>query len=218
MSLLAAFLDLLYPPKCVFCGAFLPARDPGFCETCEKNLPFTKNGGKQSGNFFTVCLSPLYYEEDVRTAMLGYKFRKNASACVPFGHLLARHLESYLEDEIDMITWVPLSRRRLNQRGYDQAKLLAQETAVHLGLPCMPLLKKTVHTAQQSMTGSMEKRRANISGAYTVPDPSLVKGKRILLIDDIVTTGATFSECARTLGMSGAERVCCAAVARKRDE
>ena len=78
-------------------------------------------------------------------------------------------------------------------------------------------LKKLRHTAAQSQTGSAEKRRANISGAYRVPDPAQVADKRVLLIDDIVTTGSTLSECARTLGLAGAEQVVCATVARRRD-
>ena len=75
-------------------------------------------------------------------------------------------------------------------------------------------LRKKKDVAPQSGTGGIEKRRANISGAYEVIDPELVEGRRILLIDDIITTGATVSECARTLGLAGAESVVCASVAR----
>lgn len=218
MKLFSQILDLLYPPKCAFCGELVSKHDYGVCENCKKNLPFTKNGGKQNGNFFTVSLSPLYYENKVQNAILGYKFQKKASYCKPFALLLAQHIEDYLETKIDLVTWVPLSKRRLNERGYDQAKLLAKETAARLNLSCVPLLKKTVHTAQQSKTGSIEKRRANVSGIYVVQNPSLIPGKTVLLIDDVITTGATFSECARMLGMAGADRVYCAAVAKKRDE
>jgi len=211
-------LDLFYPPKCAFCGTLIEKQRRGLCEKCVKNLPFTKNGGKQNGNFFTACLSPLYYEGEVRDALLRYKFQRIAAYCEPFGILLSACIAEYLEDEVDFVTWVPLSRKRLRKRGYDQAKLLAEVTASELGLPCIQLLEKPVHTAQQSKTGSAEKRRANISGAYRVLNKSLISGKTILLIDDIVTTGATFSECSRMLGMAGAERVYCAALARKRDD
>ena len=77
-------------------------------------------------------------------------------------------------------------------------------------------LKKVVNAAPQSGTGSAEQRRANISGAFECADEELVRGRRILLIDDIITTGATVSECARVLGLAGAESVVCAAVARGR--
>ena len=81
----------------------------------------------------------------------------------------------------------------------------------------MPTLKKIRNTKAQSGTGGAAKRRANISGAYAVPDGADVDGKRIILIDDIVTTGSTLSECARTLAMAGAENVSAAALARHRD-
>ncbi|MDD6503104.1 MAG: ComF family protein [Oscillospiraceae bacterium] len=210
-------LDLLYPPKCAFCGALIPAQRNGICAICEKTLPYTKNGGRQKGNFFTACVSPLYYEEDVRDALLRYKFRHCSGYCRPFGQLVAVCTAENLDQPVDLVSWVPLSSRRLRKRGYDQARLLAEETARRLEKPCVPVLKKTVHTAPQSRTGSAEKRRANISGAYRVTDPALVRGKTILLIDDIVTTGSTFSECARMLGMAGADRVFCASVARSRD-
>lgn len=217
MKLLERLLDLLYPPRCAFCGCLIEKERRGICENCMKNLPFTKNGGKQSGNFFTVSLSPLYYEKEVRDALLRYKFRRTSAYAEPFGRLLAECVSLYLEYQVDLVTWVPLSRKRLRKRGFDQARLLAEALARELWLPCAPALEKTVHTAQQSKTGGAEKRRANVSGAYRVPDKSLVAGKTILLVDDIVTTGATFSECARMLGMAGADRVCCAALARKRD-
>lgn len=218
MSLISEILDLLYPPKCAFCGTLIGKDCRGICEKCGKSLPFTKNGGKQNGNFFTECLSPLYYEENVREALLRYKFQRRSAYCEAFGSLLAECLAEFLEAEVDMVTWVPLSRKRLRRRGYDQAKLLAQVTARELDLPCVPTLEKAIHTPQQSKTGSAEKRRANVSGAYRVLSGSGISGKTVLLIDDIVTTGATFSECARVLGMAGADRVFCAALARKRDD
>lgn len=218
MILISRLLDLLYPPKCAFCGTLIEKQEHGICEKCRENLTFTKNGGKQSGNFFTSCLSPLYYEKEVREALLRYKFHRASAYCEPFGMLLSACITDYLEDEVDLVTWVPLSRKRLRKRGYDQARLLAEVTARELGLPCVQLLEKPVNTAQQSKTGSIEKRRANVSGAYRVLDKTIASGKTVLLIDDIVTTGATFSECARMLGMAGTERVCCAALARKRDD
>lgn len=212
------FLDLLYPRKCAFCGKLLAGSGPELCPDCRKTLPYTKNGGKQKGNFFTACLSPLYYEDDVRDALLRYKFQHRAAYCRPFGLLVAECVAEHLEHPVDLVTWVPLSWRRKRKRGYDQARLLAMETARRLELPCESVLRKTVHTAPQSRTGSAEKRRANISGAYRVPHPERVQGKTILLIDDIVTTGSTLSECARMLGMAGADRVYCASVARSRDD
>lgn len=187
------------------------------CAVCEKNLPYTENGGRQKGDFVALCVSPLYYEGDVREALLRYKFKGTTAYAGVFGRLLANCVREQLAGQYDLISWVPLSSRRLRERGYDQAMLLAMAVALELDDVAAETLRKTADVAPQSETGSPEKRRANISGAYEASDPELIAGKRVLLIDDIVTTGATFSECARTLGFAGAESVVCAAVARSRD-
>ena len=131
-----------------------------------------------------------------------------------FGRLVAECISERLKGEYELISWVPLSSQRLRERGYDQAMLIAMAAALELGDVAVETLRKKKDVAPQSGTGGIEKRRANISGAYEVIDPELVEGRRILLIDDIITTGATVSECARTLGLAGAESVVCASVAR----
>ncbi len=218
MRFVDLILDIFFPPKCCMCRLLLDNHSDLICPNCRKQLPYTKNGGKSKGNFFTACVSPLYYEGDVREALLRYKFQRATGYAEPFGKLLAECIEEYIDSEVDIISWVPLSKKRYRERGYDQAKLLAQVVSREVGIPCVAVLKKVRNTKPQSRTGSGEKRRANISGAYTVIDVNAVKGKRILLIDDIVTTGSTFSECARTLGMAGADKVYCAAAARKHED
>lgn len=92
--------------------------------------------------------------------------------------------------------------------------LIALSAALALDDVAVETLRKTRNAAPQSGTGSAAERRANISGAYEIIDPELVQGKHVLLIDDIITTGSTVSECARMLGLAGAESVVCASVAR----
>lgn len=216
MKFISYFLDILFPPKCVFCRRILSSSDELICPKCKKDLPYTENGGILKGNFFTSCVSPLYYENDVREALLRYKFYRLTAYAEPIGRLMAECAEEYIQEQVDIISWVPLSKKRLRSRGYDQAQLLAEVISEQLGLPCVPVLRKTRHTAPQSRTGGGEKRRKNIAGAYELIDKKLIDGKVILLIDDIVTTGSTFAECARTLGKGGANKVYCAAAARKR--
>lgn len=218
MRIFDELLNLLFPAKCPFCREILQRKEDMICPECRKSITWTKNNSKLKGNFFTACVSPLYYEESVRDALLRYKFHRMTAYAVPFGAVLADCISEYIDGQVDIISWVPLSRKRLRSRGYDQAQLLAVEVAKRLGLPCVPVLRKIRHTQPQSRTGSVEKRHANISGAYQVIAPEELRGKSVLLIDDIVTTGSTFSECARMLGMAGAERVYCAAVARKRKD
>ncbi len=212
----AALLDLLYPPKCVFCARVLETGH-GVCPDCLKMLPRTKNGGARKVSFLRTVYAPLYYEGDVRASLHRFKFGGVAGYAGEYAALMKESLDEGGAPEFELISWVPLSRKRLRQRGYDQARLLAEELSRLLGAECVSLLQKTRHVPPQSRTGGAAARRANIAGCYRVTDAAQAAGKRILLVDDIVTTGATLSECARMLGMAGAESVYGVAVAASRD-
>ena len=164
-----------------------------------------------------MCVSPLYYTGRVRESILRYKFKEATNYAKPYGKLVADCVRENLAGRYDLITWVPLSRERYKERGYDQAMLLALATALELDDVAVSTLERYKNGQKQSLMGTAEKRRANISGVYRVTDPELIRGKRILLIDDIVTSGATLSECARTLIQGGAAEVVCAAIARAGD-
>ena len=200
-------LDLLYPPRCVFCRALVPGGGAWICPDCAAALPWA---GEQD----PFCLAPLYYRDGVRDSLLRYKFHGASHYARTYGAILGPFLRGELAEEADVITWVPLSRKRLRERGYDQARLLADAAARELGRRPEAILKKVRNTQRQSKTQHAELRRANIAGAYTVPRPERVRGRRVLLIDDIVTTGATREECVRTLRAAGAASVRCAALAR----
>jgi len=217
MGLFSGLLDLIYPPRCAFCRKFVKSNTNLICPDCEKNLPYTTNGGVKEGEFFSTCISPLYYEGDVRDSLHRYKFNSATGYSKIYGKIMARCIADELPGRYDLISWVPLSQKRLKERGYDQAMLLAMAVALELEDVAVSTLEKTVDVAKQSTVGSREKRKANIAGAYRVADEELISGKRILLIDDIVTTGSTLSECARTLLQGGAKEVLCATIARTRD-
>lgn len=217
MGPFAALLDILFPPRCVFCRKILRSSHESVCEKCLAELPYTGSDASQSGDFFSVCVSPLYYEGDVRESLLRFKFKSATGYAGSYGKMLAGCIQRELHGRYDLISWVPLSKKRYKERGYDQAMLLALATALELDDVAVSTLEKTVNVAKQSTMGSPEKRRANISGAYSVPDRELIEGKRILLIDDIITSGSTLGECARVLLSAGAAEVLCATVARSRD-
>lgn len=216
MALWDGALRLLYPPKCVFCHRLLEDGEPPVCLRCEKRLPRTSSQGRQRFPYVSQCVAPFYYEEMVRDSLRRFKFANRREYAWTYGPMVAACIRE-AELEFDLLSWVPLSRKRLRKRGYDQCALLAQAVGEALGCTPEPLLRKKRHTPPQSQTGSAEKRRANILDAYEVKKPEAAAGKRILLLDDIVTTGSTLSECARTLRLAGAKDVLCAAVARKRD-
>ena len=175
-------------------------------------MPVT-DGMRIRGDFFSECVSALYYEGAVKEAILRYKFGGAEAYAPAFGELVAERIYQDLDGKYDILSWVPLAPDHLRRRGYDQAYLIAKNAGDRLCRPVVPVLKKKRNVRAQSGTKTKDQRRANIAGAYTVPDPAAVTGKRVLLIDDIVTTGSTLSECAKMLLMAGAEDVMCATLA-----
>lgn len=219
MRLWTAALDLLCPPKCPFCLKILDRpRDP-VCPACRDTLPWLPGArGERGVDFADGCFSPLAYREAVPQAVHRYKFGGVRAYAVPFGALMARCLEEHLPQAPDAVTWAPLSRRRLRERGYDQAGLLAAAVGRELSLSVLPTLEKARHTAPQSELGDASARRANALGAYRLaPGPDLA-GMRLLLVDDVVTSGATLSECCRLLRAGGARQVWCLTLAQARPD
>ena len=215
---LGALLDLLFPPRCVFCRRLLHRGEEGICPRCQQELPWALGAeAEQKGEFFSLCASPLWYQDQVRASFHRYKFKGVRGYSRTYGRLVAQCVQDHLAGRYDLITWVPLSRARLRQRGYDQAMLLASAAALALDDVAAETLCKVRDTEAQSGLGKNDaSRRANVLSAYQVTDPALVEGRRVLLIDDIVTTGSTLSECARVLRTAGATDVVCAALARSR--
>lgn len=217
MNLLEVFLDLLFPPKCPFCGKILD--HPGICPACEKNLPWTEGDDSlRQAPGGLRCAAPLWYEGQVRGGLLRFKFQGAAAAAGPFGALIAQCAADRFSGEFDTVTWVPVSRRRLRKRGYDQAELLAESACRLWDTEPARLLNKNVDNPAQSGIQDASARRANVLGVYEPAETEIIRGKRILLIDDICTTGATLTECVRVLREAGAESVVCAAVALTREK
>ena len=207
-------LDLLYPRKCPYCQMILTDPEQPLCTECQSRLPWlTGEEARREVDFTSGCFSPLRYQGPVPEAVHRYKFGCKRSYGPKFGLILAQCVQDQKLPVLDGVTWAPLSRRRLRKRGFDQAELLARETARHLELPVFSLLEKTRHTAPQSGLSGEAARRANALGAYSLRSGVDLRGRKLLLIDDVVTTGATLSECARLLRQEGAE-VYCAALAR----
>lgn len=217
MNFYTEILDFFFPPRCAFCRKLVESGEIHVCDSCRSKLPYTRPGDAQKKDFIKTCIASFYYEKEVRSSLLRFKFGQRPGYAAAYAKFVAANIRESLKDEWDLLTWVPVSRRRLRQRGYDQAELLCIAVGKELNVKPVRLLAKQRHTKAQSATGSAEKRRANISGAYRLCDNVDVRDKRILLIDDIITTGSTLSECARTLGIAGAASVVCATVARQRD-
>ena len=215
MSIFSEITDIIFPPRCVFCSKFLKKSERSICSVCSQRLPKTSQAAyKASGHYFEICVSPFYYTGIVRDSLHRFKFANARENVKYYGEILADCIRDELSGRYDIISWVPVSREHLRSRGYDQSMLLAQCTASSLGETAVEALLKIRNTEVQSRITDRNERTRNVRGAYSAAAPELIRDKRILLIDDIITTGATLSECAKTLRMAGAKSVVCAALAR----
>ena len=207
-------LRLLFPPRCMFCGALLPRGVEEVCEDCRRAVLLSEAPPKSGkGMFYAQAVAALPYDGAVRKAIQRFKFSGRQSYARPLARMMAHALETRMPAAFDVVSFVPTNAHNLRVRGYDHAELLARELAAFTGKPYLAALKKTRRTRPMFDLKPAE-RRANVLGAFTLAcPPALVQGKVVLLADDVLTTGATVSECARTLLEAGAERVYAVAAA-----
>ncbi len=217
MSILHAIQQMLFPPKCIFCGELLQKEETDLCRSCRAET-FAHPKPKRSIPFLESWRTLWYYEGRVRESLLRYKFAGRRSYAPAYGRLLAMRLQEEYPEGFDLLTWVPISPLRRLRRGYDQVELLAQAVARELGAEATATLQKHRHNRPQSGITGHAQRRANVLGVYRAVDPALVRGRKILLLDDIVTTGSTISEAARVLLTAGASEIHGAALAAAPDK
>lgn len=235
--LLKAFLDILFPPLCHGCKAFLA--DAGELHLCPRclaespliasphctvcGLPFLTEGGidhicggcGDEPTPFAAARAAVLFTGPVRELIHRYKYGKKVRHSRPLALLAARQLGEFAAaGAADLLIPVPLHVRRLRQRGFNQAVLLGEILAKKWRLPlCRDNLRRIRWTEPQiNLTAAA--RRENVRGAFAVSDPGAVRGRRIILVDDVYTTGSTVAECARSLNRAGAEAVFVVTVAR----
>ena len=213
MNLRPVLPDLLYPPKCPFCGRVLERGEDRMCVLCRQELPWTDSPGS-APECCDLCLSPLHYRDGVREAVHRYKFKGGAGLAGLFGELMAKCLSDRRGGPTDLVTWVPLHPKSKKRRGYDQAELLARRTAELRGMPAVPTLEKIRNTGVQSRQSTQADRRANVEGAYRARPGLDLTGRRLVLVDDVVTTGSTRAQCAACLRSAGAASVAALTFAR----
>jgi ComF family protein len=226
----------LFPDDCRVCGQ--PLHEISRIPVCSKCLH--KPGALQADYFCVDCKTPFLnrfpldeqgrcalcrlgltgfdmvytfgsYEETLRQLIHLFKYSKVRPLARPLGALVARAIPR--EHRFDLIIPMPLHWRKRWSRGYNQSELLAKEVARRWGLPVQKIVRRVKATAPQAGL-SNSKRRLNVRAAFAIRKGTNIKGLRILLIDDVVTTGATASACANVLKRAGASHVAVAAVAR----
>ena len=235
--ILKALLDILFPPLCHGCREFIPeAGELHLCTACRTSspllispccpacgMPFLTEGGTDHlcGDClgkpppFTAARGAVVYAGAVRELVHRFKYGGKVQHCRPLALLAAGQLAAFARDcGADCILPVPLHRKRLRQRGFNQAVLLGNVLAETWRLPHYRHALRRIRWTEPQIQLTARERRGNVAGAFAVRDASLVRGRRIILIDDVYTTGSTVAECSRTLLGSGAEAVFVVTVAR----
>lgn len=243
MNPFSKLIDIIYPPKCPICKEFIQENGPDdngntfqICHACRSDLreihsplcplcgrPFVAGIDEdhlceeclRKRPFFDTAAAPYFYEGALMTAIHRFKYGHKSFLADSLGQLLARFAETWVKRSDDLLTVpIPLHAKRLRERGFNQSLLLAKHVAGQLNIELDFLcLRRIRYTLPQTGLGKKE-RRKNVKGAFQLKDPRIVKGRAILLIDDVATTGNTLSECARLLKKSGAGKVLCLVLAR----
>lgn len=231
-------LSLLFPPRCAVCGR--PIRPQTYvCESCKAELaritaPYCPFCGmntadctcRKQPHAYSQVIAPFYYEGGVRQMLLALKYGGRQEGAAFLAEELMRELSARLFGcSFDLMTCIPTTRERIAERGYNQAESIAAcikpdpKTGFLQGTERdFRLLRKNRTDSMQHFLGASG-RRANIRNAFSIRPGKSVEGKRILLVDDIVTTGSTAEECSEILRLCGAEEVvvACAALTRRKN-
>ena len=234
-ELFQAAVSLLYPATCAICGKHVRASEylcdgceakvvrivPPCCEICSEpfegsiNTAFTCANCAHRTIHFDAAVAAYRGRGIVRDVIHQFKYNRQ----IHLRHLVARWLRAALDDErlrdcrFDVIVPVPLHPARQRERGFNQASLLAQLLSAHTSIPSKPLLKRIRYTTTQTALDRSE-RMENLHNAFRLRKNADMRGLRVLLIDDVLTTGSTLSECARVLKRAGAISVHAATAAR----
>jgi ComF family protein len=233
-NIAGGMLDLMFPPLCAAC------REPvsgagGFCAACWSGLVFLDDPACQccgtpfpvdpgAASLCAACLARppsfsraraiLAYDEESRAAILALKHADRLELVPDFARWLGRVGRPLLED-CDMVLPVPLHASRLWLRRYNQSAELARRLAANWGKAYDPLaLVRSRRTDSQGAMPSARARRRNVLSAFRAPFPERVKGRKVLLIDDVLTTGATAEACSRALRRAGAADIAVLTLAR----
>lgn len=212
MNIKEKLLNLIFPPVCGFCDEIT---NQFLCDKCRRKFEQVKvskiDDYEKNPVYFDEHFYLLKYEKEIRNDLLKYKFNEKSYLYKSYARLIAedRTFTKQFIEKYDFIISVPLHKKRLKSRGYNQSKLIAQEVAQLINKEYIDkvLIKSKNIVAQSSLDDKLE-RIKNIKDAFDYGENiDFVNGKKVAIFDDIFTTGATINECAKLLKNKGAEFV-----------
>ena len=235
--MLRALLDIVFPPLCHACKEFIPdAGNLHLCIRCRGEmhavssplcticgLPFATPGGIDHAcgaclttrPRFTAARAAVLFDGVARNLIHRFKYDRKVHLAWPLSLLAQEGLTSFTTSlGADLLIPVPLHRRRLRERGFNQAVLLGRPLAKAWDMPLVVDNLKRIRWTEPQVTLSAAEREANVRGAFALADPAALRGKKIILLDDVYTTGSTVAECSRVLRKAGADEIYVITVAR----
>jgi len=197
MQFLKQFIELLFPPKCEVCHSIGPEL---FCSKCMGEITYIKPS--------TFVHSIGLYNGPLKKAIKSLKYGKKIGLAAPLGDILARYIMASVgKNSLDFIIPVPLHVKKEEERGFNQSEKISKIVSSVTGIPTVVgILNRTRETRPQFEV-DRDDRLQNVYGAFELLNRDFIAGKRIALLDDIYTTGATISECTRVLKEGGAYQV-----------
>ncbi len=219
-------LATVFPQRCAYCTEAIPS-DTLVCSRCEKDLPRIKGtichkcgrekdacSCKNAEMYYNGVCAPFYFTDNVRKGVHFFKFRDYPQNAEAYSIEMAKTIkERYSHISFDFITEVPMTEKAVDDRGYNQCSLLAEKISNITGIEYKPDVLKKIYGTDKQHDISFYLRKGNLTGVYDVTDPEEVRGKTVLLVDDISTTGETLNECAKMLWLHDAKETYCIAVA-----
>lgn len=213
-------VSLLFPKKCVFCNGIIPQNQDicgecgaykciignNICERCGRDIEYCSCG--DSALYFDRCIAPFYFMDIIRESMHVFKFRGGRHKAEVFAKFMSDSVkEKYAGIHFDYIIPVPMYLKKQIKRGYNQSVLLGGFLGKSLEIPCLNgVLVKIKDMIPQHDLKDIS-RFENIAGTFGIENAQLIDNKNILLVDDVLTTGSTLSECANLLKSQGAKLV-----------
>ena len=209
------FINLFYPLHCLGCNKQLDALDEyRLCGQCIDSIKPNTMPPFELDTFSVMAYSACLYEGTLKELIHSFKYKGK----ITLANIFAKLMIDYIKDnpeiiDVDIVTTVPLHKTRLREREFNQSLIIANGIAKEFNLPVTNIMEKTRKTGYQNELPRSE-RLTNLKNAFTICAAADIKGKDILLIDDVMTTGATLNECANLLLSGGVNRVTCLTLAR----
>jgi len=219
--------NFFFPAKCGFCGEItgtnsyicseckriLCNEDRNCCNLCGKKIYLEENICRECRErrvYYEKLIFFDEYKDVLKDRIIAYKFNDKSYLYSFFAELL---MNKIIDEEIDLITAIPISKRRMKERGYNQSELIAKRISKLTGIPYFKLLVKTRETKRQSELSKIE-RMINVKDSFVFNNKFNIKDKKILLVDDVFTTGATINECSKILKKLGSMSIKALVIAR----